>query len=489
MSVADDMDLPETQTGRIGEAVRPLVVDLDGTLIKSDMLVESFLHLSAKAPVRALKAVGKLAEGKAALKARLADEAVLDVATMPVNAAVSAVIEERRSQGGKIILASAADLRYVKQLAEHLGWFDDVLGTQDGHNLSGRAKAASLVETYGEGGFDYIGNSTVDLHVWKSAHTAYLAGGSTSLAQKLRKQHSNVVVLDHDSGGLRPYLQAMRPHQWLKNILVFVPSAAGHTMLHDIVPLLIAFFSFSLCASSVYITNDLLDLAGDRDHPRKRFRPFASGAASATIGIFLAMGLFLFAFIMAIALPIRFLEALGGYYLLTSAYSFFLKRKAVVDVITLACLYGMRIVAGGYASGTALSQWLEALAVFLFLSLALVKRCAELVPRIQSGKGEIVGRGYRLADLPVLESMAAAAGYNSALVLALYINFASQTSGYNHPNRLWLLCVMLLAWISRVLLVTRRGEMHDDPIVYAIRDKWSIILGFCSGLVVISAIL
>lgn len=488
MPAADRVKSPAVSAPRNDGGVRPLVVDLDGTLIKTDLLIESFLHLAAKSPGRALGAIGALRGGKATLKARLADEAILDMTTMPLNRAVCAVIEERIAQGGEVILASASDARYVNLLAEHLGWFDTVLGTQDGHNLSGKAKVARLIEAYGEGGFDYIGNAPVDLHVWASAKTAYLAGGSTSLARKLRAQHSDVVVLDHEGNGLRPYVKAMRPHQWLKNILVFVPAAAGHTLLQDIVPLIIAFFAFCFCASSVYISNDLLDLAGDRDHPRKRNRPFASGAASTTVGFLLAAALLVVAFGIAALLPVKFMIGLAVYYLLTSAYSFYLKRKAVIDVITLACLYGMRMVAGSYASATVLSQWMGALAIFLFLSLALVKRCAELVARIESGKGEIVGRGYRLADLPALEAMAAASGYNSAVVLTLYIYSAPQLQTYSHPNRLWLLCVLLLAWISRILLVTRRGNMTDDPIVFAVKDKWSLVVGFACFVVILAAI-
>ena len=405
------------------QAVRPLVVDLDGTLLKTDLLVESFLHLLARDPVAAMHALTQVRHGKAALKAALAQAAVLDMATMPTNPAVLALIAERRAAGSQVVLASASDETYVRAVAEHISGFDAVMGSADGHNLSGTNKAAALVAAFGAGGFDYVGNAGADLPIWETAHTAYLAGGSGALAKRLKAGHAEAHVLPHKGGLARSYLKAMRPHQWLKNLLVFAPAAAGHALFANIGVLLVAFFAFSLCASSVYITNDLLDLAGDRAHPRKCRRPFACGDVPAMGGIGLAVALLVAGFALAVALPGDFVLVLGAYYLLTSAYSFYLKRKPVADVITLACLYGLRMVAGGHASHTPLSLWMEALAIFVFLSLALLKRSAELVSRVQAGRAdttaEIAGRGYMLADLPVIEAMSAAAGYNAVLVLAL----------------------------------------------------------------------
>jgi 4-hydroxybenzoate polyprenyltransferase/phosphoserine phosphatase len=467
---------------------RPLVVDLDGTLIKTDLLVESFLHLLARHPFRAFAALGMLTHGKAAFKAKLADEAALDLHLMPLDGAVCDLIAERRAKGGQVALASASDARYVHGLATHLGWFDTVFGTTDNINLSGHAKADKLVATYGEEGFDYVGNHKVDFPIWEKAHTAYLVGGDAALGRALSKRHRNSEQLAYEDRGIRPYLKAIRPHQWLKNLLIFLPAVAGHTLIEDLPTLIIAFVAFSLCASSVYVPNDLLDLAGDRDHPRKKNRPFASGQAAPIVGAFMVPILLISSFGLSLFLPFKFMLALAVYYVLTIAYSFYLKRKPVVDVMVLACLYGLRVVAGAYASETILSPWLEALAIFLFLCLALVKRCAELVARQNSGKGELTGRGYRLADLPILEAMAAAAGYNSALVLAIYINTAPERFAYGHPHRLWVLCVLLLAWISRVLVLTRRGDMNDDPVIFAVRDKWSLIIGACCTAVVVAAL-
>lgn len=466
---------------------RPLVVDLDGTLIRTDLLVESFLALMAKHPFAAIRALGMLRHGKAALKAHLADLVSMDVHLLPLDPAVVTLIEQARADGRPVYLASASDARYVKALADHLGWFDGIFGSEPGNNLSGKAKADVLVKAFGARGFDYVGNDKVDMHVWEHGATPYLAGGSSTLARSLRQRRPDAVVLDHRAGGLKPYIKALRPHQWLKNLLIFAPAAAGHQLFPHLVELMIAFVAFSLCASSVYITNDLLDLQGDRDHPRKRHRPFSSGTIPATRGMIMAIGLLLIAFELAALVPPMFALSLAAYYVLTTAYSLYLKRKPIVDVIVLACLYGMRLVAGGYASGTVLSPWLEGLAVFLFLSLALVKRCAEINGRIRSGKGELKGRGYRLDDLPMLEAMAAASGYNAALVLALYINSAPERFLYAHPHRLWLLCILLLAWISRILLLTRRGHMNEDPVIFAVRDRWSLVLGILCGLVIVAA--
>ena len=474
------------------EAVRPLVVDLDGTLLKTDLLVESFLHLLARDPYSAIAGLAALRHGKAALKGVLARQAGLNMATMPVNPAVLALMAERRAAGGQVVLASASDESHVRAVADHgaatFGSFDAVMGTRDGHNLSGQHKAAALVAAYGAGKFDYVGNARADLAIWQQAHTAYLAGGSRSLGRTLTAQHANARILAHEGGTARAYLKAMRPHQWLKNLLVFAPAAAGHALAANFGVLLVAFLAFSLCASSVYITSDLLDLAGDRAHPRKRRRPFASGAAPALGGVGLAVALLVAGFGLGAALPGDFVWVMGAYYLLTSAYSFYLKRKPVVDVITLACLYGLRMVAGGHASHTDLSLWMEALAIFVFLSLALLKRSAELVSRAQAGRGdphaEIAGRGYMLTDLPVIEAMSAAAGYNAVLVLALYINTAPERAAYTHPDRLFFLCVLLLAWISRMLVITRRGWMNDDPIVFAVRDKWSVVIGLACAAVI-----
>ena len=286
----------------------------------------------------------------------------------------------------------------------------------------------------------------------------------------------------------RDYVQALRAHQWLKNILVFTPALAAHRFDDALVASILAFFSFSLSASSVYILNDLLDLRNDRAHPRKRLRPFAAGRIPIMYGVALFPALLLASLAIGFFLPKEFVLVLAGYFLLSCVYSLGLKRRMLVDVVVLACLYGSRVVAGSAATGVVLSPWLVAFAMFLFFSLALVKRCAELADHLDKGKGDPMGRGYRLDDLPVLRSMATASGYVSVLVLALYINGDAVSALYRHPDRLWLNCVLLLFWISRVIMITHRGAMHDDPLVFAATDRLSQLVLLTCAIVTFSAI-
>lgn len=481
------LDGGETDVGATSRAP-PLVVDLDGTLIRSDLLVESYLSLLGADPRVALLTLGALRHGKAAFKARIADAALVDVATLPFDEEVLALVRAARAEGREVHLASASDHRYVAAVAEHLGLFDSAEGSRDGRNLSGAGKADRLCARFGERGFDYVGDAAVDCAVWSRARAGYAVAPSGSLRRRLTREQLAVEPLGERGGVARALLKAMRPHQWLKNLLVFAPMAAGH----DFTPLsaaraVAAFVAFSLVASSVYLLNDLLDLKSDREHARKRLRPFASGRAPLLHGALLAPALLLFGAAIAVALPWKFGAALAGYYALTIAYSFWLKRVMTVDVITLACLYGARLVAGGYATDTPLSPWLEALAVFLFLSLALVKRAGELADRIAAGRGDPAGRGYRLGDLPMVEGMAAASGYVAVLVLALYFNSAAVGALYAKPHRLWLICVVVLYWVSRMLMKAHRGEMHDDPIVFAVRDRASQLCGVIAAGALVAA--
>ncbi len=463
----------------------PLVVDLDGTLIRTDLLVESFLSLAGADPRDAMRAIFALRHGKAAMKAAIADAALIDVATLPFDEAVLAFIAEQRAIGRPVVLASASDRRYVEAVAEHLGLFDTVLGSEGGVNLSGVRKADRLVALYGEGGFDYIGDAAVDCEVWSRARRAYAKAPSKGLARTIARKGVAAETIGERSGGLRHYIKALRPHQWLKNVLVFAPALGAHAFsMLSLLACVAAFVSFSLCASSVYLLNDLLDLRNDRDHARKRKRPFASGAVPLAHGILMVPALLLIAVGIGAFLPFKFLLGLMAYWVLTTSYSFKLKRVVMIDVIVLACLYGARILAGSLATGIALSPWLGALSVFVFTSLALIKRCTELVDRIAAGKGDPKGRGYQLADLPILEAMAAAAGFVAVLVLALYLNSPDVNHLYRYPHRLWLLCVVVLYWISRILIKAHRGEMHDDPVVFAVRDRVSQICGLISVAVV-----
>ncbi len=456
----------------------PLVVDLDGTLIKTDLLIESFLTLLSTHPVKALDSLSALGRGKAALKARIACEVMIDPCTLPFNPPLLARLRAEKAAGRLLYLASASDRRYVESVAAHLGLFDGVFASDGETNLVGSAKAKRLCEAFGEGGFDYAGDAMVDVAVWSKAAGALVVCPSHSLKRVVAARFPHAEIIGDGVLRQKDLMKALRLHQWLKNLLIFVPLLAAHAINgHSLTASLVAFFSFGFCASSVYLLNDLLDLANDRRHPSKCRRPFAAGLIPLKYGLALIPVLIALSILLALGLAPLFLAVLGSYYLLTLGYSLRLKRLMMVDVVLLACLYGIRVVAGGVAVGVPLSVWLVAFSLFLFFSLALVKRCAELIDHAGKGAGDPSGRGYRLEDLPILESMATASGYLSVLVLALYINSPVVGRLYTVPELLWPSCTILLYWISRVLVLTHRGHMHDDPVIFAATDRVSLISG------------
>ena len=477
---------PATHDGP-NKAPRPLVVDLDGTLIRSDLLIESLLRLLAVEPLVALRAPFWLRHGKAAFKVRVTDRTVLDLHMLPLNEDLVELIVAARAEGRPVYLASASDRRHVQTLADHLGLFDGVFASDGTRNLRGAVKADALCEAFGEGGFDYAGDAWVDLTVWERAGGAILVGASPRLTRAARLRCRIVDELPAPRRRWAAALRAMRPHQWLKNLLVFLPILAGHAFgAASLGGTVLAFLAFSLAASSAYLLNDLLDLPGDRDHPTKRLRPFASGALPLVYGFALVPALLLGAAVLALFLPPAFLAVLAAYYATTLAYSLVLKRKMIVDVMVLGGLYTLRVIAGAAAVAIPVSTWLLAFSMFLFLCLALMKRITELIARRRTGKGSPPGRGYRLDDLPMISALAGAAGYVAVLVLALYINSPDVAVLYPRPGALWAVCLLLLYWVSRALMVAHRGTMSDDPVVFAVKDRVSLLTG---GLVVLFVLL
>ena len=382
-------------------------------------------------------------------------------------------------KGRKIYFASASDRRYVEQLSARVGLFDGIFASDKDANLKGSAKATVLCAAFGEGQFDYIGDAYADFPVWNVARKRTVVNPTPSLLRAVHKRFPDADVLGRREWGILDYVQLFRMHQWLKNLLIFIrPLACSPIPAGCLLGIAVAFLSFSLAASRAYVST-IFDVRSDRNHPSKRRRPFASGKLPVWHGMLLSPIAFALAMVMALSLPTRFVLALAGYYTLTVAYSVWLKRKMTVDVVMLACLYGVRLVAGGAATGVPLSPWLQAFAIFFFLSLAIIKRCTELASHIALGKGDPTGRSYRLRDLPILESMAAASGYVAVMIFALYLNSPAVEALYHAPHRLWLIGIVLLYWISRVLLLTHRGEMRDDPVVFAATDRVSLI---CAGL-------
>lgn len=466
---------------------RPLVVDLDGTLIRSDMLVECWWQAMSSRPGAALAAIWTLVRrGRAAFKAELAGLDPPDPAGLPYNEDVLSLIETRRAGGDPVMLASASDQRMVDAVAAHLGCFDAAHGSDGGTNLKAGAKAEFLVARHGAAGFDYAGDSRADLAVWSRACRAITVDAPEPLRRAAAAAAPGEPALH--LGRPQPlaaiWLRAMRPHQWAKNLLVFLPLVAAHGLDGSAwVAALVAFAAFSVVASGVYLINDLLDLAADRAHPRKRFRPLASGAmklahASVLAPMLLALGL------MSAAVLVNgfFLAVLSGYLALTFAYSLTLKRRLVIDICTLAGLYTTRVFAGGAAAGIAISPWLLGFSIFLFFSLAAVKRQAELVNEVTENRAGTSGRAYLTDDLPIVSTMAISAGFVAVLVLALYLNAPAVRGLYATPELMWGICPVLLYWISRAVMLAHRGWMHDDPVIFAIKDPKSQI---CAVIVII----
>jgi len=463
-----------------------LVCDLDGTLTRTDTLHETFwsaLSASWTAPLPALRA---LMRGRAALKAHLAGAVDLDVAALPWNDEVIERLRTWRAAGGRTALVTAADRAVAERVAAHLDLFDEVHASDGATNLKGEAKARFLTDRYGEKGFVYIGDSRADLPVWAAAAAAVTVDAPAGLRRAADGAAPGAEHLGAAPRLFRPMTKALRPHQWAKNVLIFLPLFASHALtLPNLVASIMAFAAFSLVASSVYVLNDLLDLAADRAHPRKRRRPFASGDLPLRHGLALAPGLLLAGVAISAALGPVFLAVMAGYYITTTAYSLWLKRRPVIDICTLAGLYAIRIVAGGAATGIELSVWLLAFSIFFFFSLAAVKRQAELVDGLATGR-EAAGRGYRIDDLPLVSMMATASGYVSVMVMALYISSPEVTVLYTTPEYLWGICAILLYWLSRMVFITHRGRMHDDPVVFAAKDRLSQVV-FISMLFLFSA--
>lgn len=467
---------------------RPLCVDLDGTLLRSDILYESLLALLAQNPLFLFLLPLWLLRGKAALKRELAKRVSLPPETLPYDERVLEML--RTTTQRPRVLCTASDSLLVVPIAEHLGLFEQVLCSDGRRNLAGHRKAETLVDLFGEKGFDYVANGSVDLQVWKHSASAIVVNGSPSLAAAAAKVTEVRDVLPRAREGVKTWIKALRIYQWMKNLLVLVPVLTAHRFfdMDAIVQGAVAFLAFGLCASGVYVLNDLLDLTPDRVHPRKRLRPFAAGRLPILQGLLAAPLLTLAGFSLALVCSWKFALVLVGYYVMTLSYSLKLKRIVMIDVVLLAALYTVRIIGGTVAIEAEMSFWLLAFSMFLFLSLALVKRYGELESALSSGKEKAVGRGYSVNDLPLIQSLGTSAGYLAVLVFALYINSPASTQLYSQPELLWLLCPILLYWVSRVWVVTHRGEMHDDPIVFAATDRASQAVGVLGLLVLLIAI-
>ncbi|MEM6488126.1 MAG: UbiA family prenyltransferase [Pseudomonadota bacterium] len=479
MNLAERSDDPAPASSAVDV---PLVLDVDGTLLLGDLTLEHTIACAAAGPASAIEGMRRLARGgRPALKRWLVETVPMAAAELPPNPQVLALIEEARAEGRPIVLASASDQHLVDALAERYGPFDAVLGSDGTTNLSGARKAAALNARYGQGGWDYAGDASVDLAVWADARRAILVSGFGPAKAGLKRRVEATGKLERvlarpiDRTG---YLRALRPHQWLKNLLVFVPVLAGHQLgAGTLLAALMAWAAFSMAASSAYLINDVVDLPNDRRHPTKSRRPIAAGRVPVLHAVVGAAGLLALAAGLAALLPPAFALVLLGYVNLTLGYSFVLKRILMVDVVTLGGLYTSRILAGGTATGIVISEWLFAFALLLFMALAIVKRLVELIDvRARGGTGA-AGRGYTVGDVEPLGQLAAACGIGAAIVLALYINSEAVQQVYRTPELLWVLWLMLIYWLGRLLTLTHRGTVDDDPILFAATDRTTLGLG------------
>jgi len=467
----------------------PLCVDLDGTLIQSDLLIESILMLLSQNPLMIFALLTWLLRGKAFMKREIALRVELNPATLPYNEPLLRWLEQQNGTR-KIVLCTASDTSLARSVANHINIFTEVVASDGVRNLSGERKAGELIKRFGDRGFDYAGNARVDLHVWKHSRSAIVVETGSSLSKAAAKHTSIERRFILPSAGVRTWLKALRIHQWVKNILVFLPILASHRLLEAdaLFQSMLSFLCFGMCASSVYLTNDLLDLAADRQHRRKRHRPFAAGTLPLIAGPVVAALLLIAGMALAYFVSSVFLAVLVGYYILTSAYSLRLKRIVMLDVIVLATLYTTRILGGTAAIHSKPSFWLLAFSMFIFLSLAMVKRYTELLALQHSGKVKISGRGYDVGDIPLIQSLGGSSGYLAVLVLALYVDSTASIALYRHPHYLWMLCPLLLYWISRIWAIAHRGVMHDDPVIFAVTDKVSQAVLLIATAIVISAI-
>lgn len=486
----------------------PLCVDLDGTLVKSDTLLDTVIVLARYQPGALLSFPKWIAQGKAAFKRKVTELVQIDVVHLPYNQPLLEYLRQQHAEGREIYLATGADTLLAERVAAHLGIFNGVLASDGSTNLTGHNKLAAFQERF-PGGFCYIGNAKPDVPLLTNCVHPMVANPNARLRAGMRSAGIVPVRTFSDAAvPWRAWLRAIRLHQWAKNVLIFLPVLLAH--VRAVGPLLaacIAFFSFGLAASATYIVNDLLDLEADRHHPRKRNRPFASGDLSPIAGVVTVLAFLCASMALAwliprtittfspaywLGRPYRFMAWLIVYAIATTAYSLRLKRTVLVDVITLSGLYTIRLLAGSAATGVPISEWLAAFSIFFFLSLAFVKRFSELESlrqRIGSSGGALVkGRGYRVSDLEQLRSFGTASGYASVVVFSLYIGNAVAKDLYPHFTRLWLLVPVLLLWLSRLWLQASRDELHEDPVIYAITDKRSLLLGLLVVVIVISAV-
>lgn len=467
----------------------PLCVDLDGTLVKSDTLLDSICVLVRKRPAALLQIPLWLTAGKANVKREVTARTPLDVAHLPYNEPLILYLREQAAIKRPLYLSTGADHALADQVAKYLGIFNEVFASDGQTNLTGPRKLRLLEEKFGRGGFAYVGNSRADVPLLEASAVAMLANPDAGLQSELRRRKIAIENVFRDCAPIVPSLwRTLRIHQWAKNVLIFLPLLLAHAVtVGKLLESLIAFVSFCLVASSTYIANDLLDLTSDRNHVTKRRRPFAAGDLSVLAGVGLSLLLFAGGVLLSLSLAPRFIVWLLIYVGVTLAYSLYFKRIVIVDVIILSALYTLRILAGAAAAQVAISAWMAGFAIFFFFSLALVKRFSELENLRIRGAVPSNDRGYLVHDMEQLRAFGTSSAFASIVIFALYINNPEVRQLYHHPQRLWLLTPLLIWWLSRIWLRASRGQMNEDPVVFALTDPASILSGIVIFLIALFA--
>lgn len=469
------------------ETSRPLCVDMDGTLVKTDTFAQALLLLIRTRPFSLFSIRQWVAPGLAALKKKVAQEIQLDPAALPYNADLVDFLKEEKARGRELILVTASDEVAAQAVSDHVALFAEVMASDGKVNLKSDRKCAALIDRFGEQGFDYAGNASDDLPVWEAAAETIVVNPCAPVLRALKGKE--VRLMEDRPPKWKAWLNALRVKQWLKNILIFLPMLLAHRLSEPMlyVKAVIAFLSFSFLASSIYVVNDLMDLHADQHHPRKCRRPFAAGNLSLMAAAGAVPLLILSSLALAYLLPPAFVATLLFYLLITTVYSWRIKQLVLLDVLTLAGFYTIRILAGTAAYGVETSGWLIAFSIAIFLSLALVKRYAELY-EVQQADPEKLGsrgRGYHAWHLPWLARLGVASGCVASIVLALYVTSDKVVQFYQTPALLWLLCPLVLYWIGRIWFLAVRGRISDDPLEFAARDPQTLVVGGITALILI----
>lgn len=468
----------------------PLVADLDGTIIKTDILYESLMLLIKKNPFYLFLIPFWLIKGKSFIKQMAIERVKVDFKYLPYNDDVLDYIKVEKSKGRKIYLATAANEIPAKEVFDYLNIFDGYFASTKNHNLLAKNKTKKLNDEFGVFGFDYIGDSKRDIHVWQSARYAIMVNPDVNVKNAISKEKI-LKIFDNKPSKISLIIKQVRVYQWVKNLLIFLPLLMAHRFFEIDLYLqaFYAFLGFSFTASFVYVLNDLLDLESDRKHPRKKNRPVASGNLQVREAIIILPFLLIFGFAISSVLSINFVLLLLSYLILTSAYSFILKKHHILDILVLSSLYTVRLIGGAIAVDVRISPWLLAFSFFIFLSLAIVKRYTEIRVMIQENKEKAAGRGYLTSDESLLSSFGIGSGLIAVLVFFLYAQSPEIQVLYTNHELFYGITPFLLYWIMRIWFKAHRGELNDDPVVYTVKDSSSYIVILIIIILIIGAII